>query len=131
MFSRSFFIVLAAAMMCMTGWAETPALPDAPSATKAKLQADLNRFAAAEKKVTVRLNNSEKVTGKVQDIGEESFAVTDTKSGQIKRVNFDDVASVKKAGMSTGTKVLIAVGVVAGVSLTMVGIQCATGALHC
>ncbi len=131
MLSRFFAALLVATILQPALFAQPPELPDAPSAVQPNLKADLNRFAADHKKVTVQLNSKQKLTGNVQEVGEENFVVTDAKTGQATRVNYAEVAGVKKTGMSTGAKIAIVAGVVAGFSLAMTGIACANGSIHC
>ncbi len=103
--------------------AQEALLPDAPSATQAKLKDDLNKYASEQKKVTVKLRSAVKVTGTVQEVGKEDFLLSETKNGQAKRIDYDDVSEVKKAGMSKTVKVLIGVGIGVG---ALVGVCAAT-----
>ncbi|HWR14614.1 MAG TPA: hypothetical protein VN577_07280 [Terriglobales bacterium] len=131
MFRRLASILIALIILSPFLIAEEAALPDAPSATQAKVKGDLAKFATEQKKVTVNLNDTSKVTGKVQNVGEENFVILDSKTGQASTINFTDVAGVKKSGMSKATKVLLGVGIAVGASFAIVGIQCATGSISC
>ncbi len=107
-------------------------LPDAPSAVQAKTKADLQKLANEQKKVTFTLNGA-KVTGNVQEIGEENFLFTNAKTREVTRVNYSDVTEVRKAGMSKGAKIALGIGIAVGaaIGLGVLAACNAEGGPHC
>ncbi|MBZ5679468.1 MAG: hypothetical protein LAO24_05115 [Acidobacteriia bacterium] len=94
---------------------QTPA--QSPVQTPAKMQQVLRKAQETDKAVKVILNkkidNQKKLSGKVSDITDTGFVVTDQKTGTAKRLAYADVREVHPKGMSKGTK--IALGVLGGV----------------
>ncbi len=131
MLNRLLSILLIATMIHPFLIAENPELPDAPSATQAKLKADLTKYASEQKKVDLILKDASKVTGQVQQTGEENFQFKDAKTNEVRQIAYNDVAEAKKAGMSKTTKVLVVVGIAVGASLGMTAIACSNGTIHC
>lgn len=111
--------------------AENPELPDAPSATQATLKAELTKYASEQKKVSLSLKDVGKITGRVQQTGEDNFQFESARTGEVRQIAYSDVTEVKKAGMSTRNKVLIGVGIAVGASLGLTAIACANGTIHC
>jgi len=133
MFFKLLSILLTATMLELPLHAGEPTLPDAPSATQAKLKADINKYASEQKKITLTLTDAGKVTGTVQQTGEESFLFADGKSGEAKQIDYNSVIEVKKVGMSTTAKVLLislcaATGVAIGLTVSR---GCSPGVLPC
>ncbi len=127
MLNSLFSILLIATIVSTSLFAESPELPDAPSATQAKIKADLTKFAGQQKKVKLTLKDAAKLTGQVLQAGEENFQFRDARSGEVRQIAYNDVTETKKAGKSTKTKVLIALGVFVGLSLAVAAIACKTG----
>ncbi len=124
-------VLLIATILHPSVFSEQPMLPDAPSATQAKLKADLKKYAGEQKKVNLTLKDTGKITGLVQQTGEEQFQFKNMKTGEVRQIAYSDVTEAKKAGMSTTSKVLIGVGIAVGFSLGMTAIACANGTIHC
>ena len=66
--------------------------------------------------VEVKLRNKNKLKVYVSQIGDESFAVSDAKTGATTEVPYSNVASVTGNNLPTGAKIAIGVGI--GVGLT-------------
>ena len=66
-------------------------------------------------KVTLKkkIDNQKKFSGKVSDISDTGFVVTDQKTGKIQKLAYEDVREVHQKGLSKGAK--IALGVVGGI----------------
>jgi hypothetical protein len=93
----------------------------------AKVKAGIAKLGVGEDaRVTVKLRDKTKLTGYVSRIGDDSFAVTDLKTGATAEVAYPAVAQVKGNNLSTGATIAIAVGVGALVVLIILG---ATGYL--
>jgi hypothetical protein len=62
-------------------------------------------------KVTVKLKDKTRLKGYISNAGGDSFALSDTKTGQVRTLAYTDVAEVKKqGGMSLAAKIGIGVG---------------------
>lgn len=123
-------IIAITLVMCISVPTITAALPDAPSESKrvedTKKNADdmrkvANSFQLSGKTATVTLKDKSKTKGQITTVTENGFLLK-TREGQDRQFSFADVQKVSKSGMSTGTKILIGVGVGLG---TFVGLACA------
>ena len=84
----------------------------------AKVQAGIAKLGVGrDARVTVTLRDRTKLSGYVSRIGDDSFAVTDLKSGATTDVPYPAVAQVKGHNLSTGAIIAISVGVAVGVVL--------------
>ena len=92
-----------------------------------KVKADVAKRAEKKGPVAVRLRDGSKLKGKLSQVGEDGFTVTDSKSGQARTLTYAEVASVKGAGgLSRLAKIGIGLGIagaVAVVVLAYVAIQ--------
>ncbi len=72
-------------------------------------------------RVEVRLRDNTKLKGSISAVGEDSFTVTDSKTGASQTVAYADVTRVKRpgGGLSTRTKVIIGAAVAAGVAIVL------------
>ncbi|HEV2707994.1 MAG TPA: hypothetical protein VGV59_18895 [Pyrinomonadaceae bacterium] len=71
-------------------------------------------------RVEVKLRDNTKFKGYVSEVGRDTFAVTDEKTGASRTVAYADVAQVSRRGngLSTRTKALIGAAVATGVVVT-------------
>ena len=97
-----------------------PARAQAPGADRAaeETRATVQRLGAGPKaRVEVRLKDGSKFSGSVSAAGEDTFTVTDSKTGAPRTVAYADVARVKKpgGGLSPRTWVIIGAAAVAAV----------------
>jgi hypothetical protein len=84
-----------------------------------KVKAQILHLGVGEaSRVTVRLRNNAKMEGYISKTGEDSFEVTNKKTGDATTIAYDDVAQVKRKGLSTGAKVGIGVAIGAAVTVT-------------
>jgi 1,4-dihydroxy-2-naphthoyl-CoA synthase len=97
--------------------------PQSPPQTVANMQQVLNKAREKDKAVKVILNkkidNQTKFSGKVSEISDSGFVVTNEKTGTTKRLAYEDVRQIKRQGLSRAAKILIVSGVVVG---TVVGV---------
>ncbi|HEU4593544.1 MAG TPA: hypothetical protein VFS10_00145 [Pyrinomonadaceae bacterium] len=127
MFKKTFSIMLcgiliSAILGSQTASAKTTDAARQASEARAKVQ-QLGTASRAE----VKLRDGSKFKGHVTASDEDSFTVTDSKTGAARTFNYAEVSSVKKAGGSSSTKkILIGAAVAAGV---IVGIIFAREAL--
>ncbi|MDQ5846081.1 MAG: hypothetical protein M3539_12400 [Acidobacteriota bacterium] len=76
-------------------------------------------------RVTVKLNDGAKLKGYISAAGEDSFTLTDSKTGQTRTLAYSDVAQVKKpGGFSLAAKIGIGLGIAVGVLAILYGISC-------
>jgi hypothetical protein len=90
-----------------------------PLQTPAQMQQVLHKAQEKDKAVRVilnkKINNQNKLSGRVSGISDTSFVVDDEKSGTATTVEYSDVRKVSQKGLSTATRIVIVVAVVVGV----------------
>ena len=88
-----------------------------------KIKANVTKRGTGEKaRVNVKMLDGTKVKGFINQAGDDSFTLTDSKTKQTKTLAYSDVAQVKEAGLSKGAKILIGVGVGAAISLVVLAV---------
>jgi hypothetical protein len=91
------------------------------------MQQVLRKAQEKDKAVKVILNkkidNQKKIIGKVSDISDTGFVLTDQKTGTTKQLAYEDVRQVNQKGMSKGSKVAMGIAVGAAALIT-VGLVC-------
>lgn len=125
MFKRHLPLLLAAALLSHVLAAPTFAAPQGETEVErtAKVKANVVKRGTGERsRITVKLQNGTKLKGYISQTGEESFVVTDSRTGQASTVAYRDVAQIKgRGGLSTAAKVGIGVGI--GVAVTIIGLR--------
>ena len=83
----------------------------------AKTKADVAAVGIGpEAKVLVKLRQGKKLKGYISQAGEDSFTITDSRTGSTTSIAYADVAEVQRhKGLSTGKAILIGVGATLGV----------------
>jgi len=101
--------------MSVVGQAEKDARPTAI------IKADVAAFGIGrEARVSVKLKQGKKLKGYVSQVGEDSFVITDSRTGSTTSIAYGDVAEIKRnKGLSTGKAILIGVGATFGVLLLL------------
>ncbi len=88
-----------------------------PPQTIAKMQQVLHKAQEKDKAVKVtlkqKIDNHRKFSGKISEISDMGFTLSDQKTGKTMNLAYADVQQISQKGMSKGAK--IAIGVVAGV----------------
>ena len=108
-----------------------------PPQSVAQMQQVLRRAQEKDKVVKVILNkkfdNQTEFSGKVNDISDTGFVLTDQKTRTTKKLAYEDVQQVKQKGMSKGAKILIVSAVVVGAAIGIgFAVACsAEGGPHC
>ena len=108
-----------------------------PPQSVAQMQQVLRKAQEKDKAVKVilktKIDNQKKFSGKVSDISDTGFVVTDQKTQTTKRLAYEDVQQVKQEGMSKGAKILIVSLVVVGAAIGIgFAVACsAEGGPHC
>jgi hypothetical protein len=115
MFYRAISLVLVAVLV--HGSIAAQDQTQSPQQTVAKMQQVLHKAQEKDKAVKVtlkkKIDNQKKFSGKVSEISDTGFVVTDQKTGKIQKLAYEDVREVNQKGLSKGAK--IALGVVGGV----------------
>ena len=126
MFYRA--ISLALAVVLLHGSVAAQAQPQSPIQTVAKMQQVLHKAQEKDKAVKVTLNkkidNQSKFTGKVSEISDTSFTITDQHTGKPIKLAYDDVRKVNQKGMSKGSKVAIGIAIGAAAFLAVGIVVC-------
>lgn len=78
--------------------------------TKAKAEV-VDRLNKQETRVKVKLRSGSEVKGRITQTGDNSFTLTDEKTGSRSDIAYTDVLNVEGRGMSKKKKAFIAVGV--------------------
>ena len=87
-----------------------------------KIKTTVNRRGTGEKsKVVVKMKNGTKLKGFINQAGQDSFDLTDSKTKQTTAVAYRDVAQVKKQGLSKGAKIALGVGIGALATAIVIG----------
>lgn len=91
-----------------------------------KVKAEVAKRGTGPKaKVTVKLKDNTKLKGYISEASNGSFTLADSKTGQLRTLNYQDVAEVKKqGGMSLAAKIGIGVGAGAGALALLYAIGC-------
>ncbi len=87
--------------------------------TKAKAEV-VDRLNKKETRVKVKLRSGSEVKGRITQTGDNSFTLTDEKTGSHSDIAYTDVLNVEGRGMSKKKKVFIAVGISAAVFAALV-----------
>jgi hypothetical protein len=92
--------------------------PDKETRFAQKVKASILKLGVGQTtRVDVKLKDKTRLTGYVSEISDNSFAVTDLKSGEARTVAYPDVVQVKGNNLSTGVKITIAVAIIVGVAI--------------
>jgi hypothetical protein len=83
----------------------------------AKLKERIGAIHLEKKRAIITLRDETKLKGRIGEVKESSFTISDERMDTISEVKYDNVAQVKTKGngLSTSTKILIGVGIVAAV----------------
>src|SRR5262245_17022043 len=66
-------------------------------------------------RVEVKLRDKTKLKGHISEVGDESFAVVDVKTGAATTVSYSQVKQVKGNNLSTGAAIAIGIGIGIGI----------------
>jgi hypothetical protein len=92
-----------------------------------KIKTKVAEYGTGEKaKVRVELLNQTKIKGYISATDDDSFTISDKKTGATTKVDYAQVKKVSRNDLSTNTKIAIAVGIAVPVAilLTIFGIYC-------
>jgi predicted DNA binding CopG/RHH family protein len=115
MIYRAVSLILVAVLL--HGSVATQAQQQSPSQTVSKMQQVLHKAQEKDKAVKVTLNkkidNQNQFSGKVSEISDTGFVLTDQKTRTTKRLAYEDILQVKQKGSSKGPNIAIDVGIAA------------------
>lgn len=119
MFRRALAIIISGLLLSsVLGYAPSRAQAQGAGASTGKARAAVQKIGVGPKsRVEVKLVDGTKLKGSVSAAAEDSFTVTDAKTGEARTVAYADVAQVKKpgGGLSTRTWIIIGAAAVAAV----------------
>jgi hypothetical protein len=116
--------LLAHAVSAAPALAESKVEKDVKLAWKVK-QGVANLGIGRDARVTVKLRDKTKLTGYISEVKDESFMVTDLKTGVATDVAYPDVTQVKGNNLSTGAKIAIGAAIVGAIILLIfIGAYC-------
>ena len=104
-------------------FAQTQSDKDAKKIQKIKTK-DADYGTGEKSKVKVELRNQTKIKGYISAIENDSFTVTDKKTGSTTKIDYAEVKNVNRNNLSTTAKIAIALGIAVPVTiiLTLFGI---------
>ncbi len=121
MFKKSLSLALAGALIfTLVGVAPVSAKSKAEkeAARAAKAKAGVAKLGVGkDARIAVRLHDKTRVSGYISQADEDSFVITDIKTGATTEVAYTDVTQAKGQNLSTGATVAIAVAAAVGVTL--------------
>lgn len=122
MLKKTFSLVLAGILLsAIFGFQTTSAKAGTAAQQAAEARAKVLRIGVGSKsRVEVKLRDDSKVKGYVSASSDDSFTVTDSKTGASRTIAYADVAKVNKSGGSSMRKriligAVVAAGVIAGI----------------
>jgi hypothetical protein len=120
MFKRILAVALAALLVNLVAVRATSAATEAEKQAKfaGKVKLAVLKLGTGESaRVRVVLRDKTKLEGYVSSAGEDSFAVTNFKTGVATTVAYPQVKGVAGNNLSTGAKIAIGIGIGAGIVL--------------
>jgi hypothetical protein len=116
---NKFASLVLAALLVNLAWA-APAFAKSKEEKEAqfasKVKANILKLGAGPgARVKLKLRDKTKLEGYISEAGEDSFVVTDTKTGVATVVPYPQVKQVKGNNLSTGAKIAIGVGIAVAV----------------
>lgn len=88
-----------------------------------KVKAAVAKRVGKKSLVTVKLQDGSKLKGYISQAVEDSFTLSDSKTGQTRTLNYSDVNEVKGQGLSTLAKIGIVVGIAVVVFVIVVAVS--------
>lgn len=107
----TFFLILCL-LLTFTPLAIGQPLANEAEATKVKAEAN-RRLDKNENRVKIKLRNGSEVKGRITQTAENSFTLTDEKTGSKSDISYTDVEKLSGRGWSKKTKIAIGVGAAA------------------
>ena len=123
MFKKSFAIILACLLLLMLS--VQPATAKSKEEKQAeltlKVKTGISKLGVGhDARVEVKLQDKTKLAGYISEVKDESFILTNAKTGAATRVSYADVTQVKGHNLSTGAKIGIGVGI--GIAVVVIAL---------
>lgn len=117
MFKKYLTVILT--VLTINAFLSVPAFAQTANAKDSRLVLNVKNTVArvgteANRKIKVQLKNGTKLKGYITEIKDDYFALLDTKSGKVVSVDYAQVLTAKRDGLSKFAAVLIATGVAMG-----------------
>jgi len=97
-----------------------PSSSDKESRHAQKVKAAVSELGVGQAtRVSVKLRDKTTLAGYVSNIDESSFSVTELNGAATTTVVYPDVVQVKGNNLSTGAKIAIAAGIIAGIAIVL------------
>jgi len=105
-------------------------LPDKQTKLAEKVKEGVSKLGVGQDaRVELKLRDKTKLTGYISEVKEDSFVVSDAKTGDATTVAYSNVTQVKGHNLGTGAKIAIGIGIGVGIVLIIFAIylNCCTG----
>ena len=113
-------LFLALGLVLVPTGSEAHGRQQSSEAEAAKVRAEvIKRLSGKKERVKIKLRNGSELKGRITQSGDNSFTVTDEKTGNHTDISYSDVLKLQGRGMSTGKKILIASAIGVGVLVTV------------
>lgn len=119
MFRRALAVMISGILLS-SAFGQQPALAQTPEGARpaAETRAAVQRLGAeAKTRVELRLQDGTRLRGPISAAGEETFTITDSKTGAPRTVAYADVASVKKSGGGLSARTWVIIGAAAAAAV--------------
>ena len=121
MFKKSLSLALAGALIFMQVGAPSVSAKskaEKETARAAKVKAGVAKLGVGkEARIAVKLRDKTRVSGYISQADDDSFVITDIKTGATTEVAYGDVTQAKGQNLSTGATIAIAVGIAVFVTM--------------
>lgn len=118
MLNRFLIIILSILLSVGSGLRSAQAQPIEEARLVAKARADIHRLGVGrDARVEVRLRDKTRLRGYLSEAGEESFTVTDSKTGASRTIAYADVTQVKKPGGGVSMRAWVLIGAAAAAAV--------------
>jgi len=125
MFKKSFAIILACLLVQMLSvqLATAKSKEEKQAQLTQKVKIEISKLGVGrDARVEVKLQDRTKLAGYVSEVKDESFILTNAKTGAATPVAYADVTQVKGHNLSTGAKIAIGVGIGVGIVVIVLAI---------
>ena len=115
MLRKTLAIMISGILWCLAlGYGPARAQTQETTQAAEKARATVQKLGAgSQRRVEVKLQDGTKVKGSISAAGEETFTVTDAKTGAPRTLSYAEVAQVKKPGGGLSTRSWIIIGAAA------------------
>lgn len=124
MFKKNLSLMLVTFLMQMICIAPVSAVVPADKETErvSKLKEHISAIHLKKKRAIITLRDETKLKGRIGEVKEFSFSISDERTDTTSEVRFESVAQVKTKGnaLATSTKILIGAGIAAVVVLVLI-----------